>query len=151
MSKKTKKTSRKQAKKASVKTKRPSKNHKNVPRSASLGKPKVASLPVRAPVEPPAGRGEANVHGGRIEIAIERIGGETIIGDMLVVFPRTREVLKRHGLNLDVEEAGDIYMSLDAFAALQGLKPDTLVRELEIVSKEPPVPQVPATVAAPVP
>ncbi len=88
--------------------------------------------------------------GTGFKIIVNRIEGETIIGDLIVVFPRTREVLRQHGLNLDVEEAGDIYMSLDAFAALQGLKTDVLVEELEIASKVPPLsqPPVPTTIIA---
>ncbi len=58
----------------------------------------------------------------------------------MVVFPRTREVLKKYGLNLEVDEAGDIYMSLEAFAALRGLKTDLVIQELEAAAKEPPPP-----------
>jgi len=76
--------------------------------------------------------------GARFEISIDRIEGETVIGDMIVVFPRTRNVLQKHGLRLDVEHAGDIYMTLDAFAALQGVKTENLIQELTEVSKQPP-------------
>ncbi len=72
------------------------------------------------------------------KIMIERIHGGTVVGDLMVVFPRTRDVLKKYGLNLEVDEAGDIYMSLEAFAALKGLKTELFIQELEAASKEPP-------------
>ena len=83
-------------------------------------------------------------------ISIDRIHGGTVLGDLMVVFPRTREVLKKYGLNLEVDEAGDIYMSLEAFAALKGLKTASVIQELEIASKEPPPPPpaAPAIVVA---
>ena len=73
------------------------------------------------------------------KIMIERIHGGTVVGDLMVVFPRTRDVLKKYGLNLEVDEAGDIYMSLEAFAALRGLKTELFLRELEAASKMPPL------------
>ena len=79
-----------------------------------------------------------------------KIEGGTVLGDLMVVFPRTREVLKKYGLNLDVEEAGDIYMSLEAYSALKGLKMEALIQELEIASKELP-PQAPVPAIAVVP
>ena len=79
--------------------------------------------------------------GTGFKVAVDRIEGETIIGDLIVVFPWTRETLFRHGLNLDVDEAGDIYMSLGAFAAIHGLKIESLVRELVEVSRQPPPPK----------
>ncbi len=71
-------------------------------------------------------------------MATDRIDGETVIGDLIVVFPRTREALLRHGLKLDVDEAGDIYMTLGAFSAIHGLKTSALVDELTEVSRQPP-------------
>ena len=73
------------------------------------------------------------------KIMIERIHGGTVVGDLMVVFPRTRDVLKKYGLNLEVDEAGDIYMSLEAFAALRGLKTELLLQELEAASRMPPL------------
>ncbi len=73
------------------------------------------------------------------KIMIERIHGGTVVGDLMVVFPRTRDVLKKYGLNLEVDEAGDIYMSLEAFAALRGLKTELFLQELEAASKMPPL------------
>ena len=71
------------------------------------------------------------------KINIDRIHGGTVLGDLMVVFPRTREVLKKYGLNLEVDEAGDIYMSLEAFAALKGIRTESVIQELEIASREP--------------
>lgn len=83
-------------------------------------------------------------------IFIDRIEGETVIGDLMVVFPRTRDVLRKHGLRLDVEHAGDIYMTLDAFAALQGVKTENLIEELNVAAREPPPgQQLPQLVASP--
>src|SRR5712664_1177942 len=72
-----------------------------------------------------------------VRITVEKINGETSIGDLLVAFPRTREILVRNGLRLEAEDAGDIYMTLDAFSALNGLKTESLVQELVEVAKEP--------------
>jgi len=87
-----------------------------------------------------------------VRITIESIRGETAIGDLLVAFPRTREILVRNGLRLEAEDAGDIYMTLDAFSALNGLKAQALVQDLISVAKEPPpqqaVPQIVASATA---
>jgi len=98
-----------------------------------------ASLPSKEPLREGAG----------IEISVERIEGEMVIGDLIVVFPRTRGVLQKHGLRLDAEQAGDIYMTLEAFAALQGVKTETLVQELREASKEPSPAQMPQLVTHP--
>ncbi len=84
-----------------------------------------------------------------VRITVEKINGETSIGDLLVAFPRTREILVRNGLRLEAEDAGDIYMTLDAFSALNGLKAQTLVQDLISVAKEPPPQQVVPQLAAP--
>ncbi len=85
------------------------------------------------------------------KILVNKIDGETVLGDLIVAFPWTREVLRKYGLRLDVEEAGDIYMSVEAFAALRNLEPDSLVHELVESSKQPPQPPqtVPPLVTAP--
>ena len=71
------------------------------------------------------------------KVTVENIRGDTAIGDLLVAFPRTREVLVRKGLRLEAEDAGDIYMNLDAFSAMNGLKTETLVQELMETAKQP--------------
>jgi hypothetical protein len=71
-------------------------------------------------------------------IEIRSIGGDTTIGDLIVAFPRTRDILVKHGLRLDVEEAGYLYMTLNVFSAIHGLSTNGLVEELHIASKEPP-------------
>jgi hypothetical protein len=80
-------------------------------------------------VEPPAKE--------RPVVTIGTIRGDTAIGDLLVAFPRTRDVLVRKGLRLDAEDAGDIYMTLDAFSAMNGLKTENLVLDILEVAKEP--------------
>ena len=85
----------------------------------------------------------------RARITIENIRGETAIGDLLVAFPRTREVLARNGLRLEAEDAGDIYMTLDAFSALNGLKAEILVQDLVDIAKEPPLQQSVPQLAVP--
>src|SRR2546427_10721722 len=70
-------------------------------------------------------------------ITIGTIRGDTVIGDLFVTFPRARDVLVRGGLILEAEDAGDIYMTLDVFSAMNGLKTDKLVLNIVGVVKEP--------------
>ena len=72
-------------------------------------------------------------------IKIGSINGETTIGDLIVAFPRTRDVLMKHGLRFDVEDAGYLYMTLNIFSAIHGLAAGSLVQELHNVSLEPPL------------
>ncbi len=150
MTKKAKKA-KKPRKPASSKSKRLPTGKQNKPRETQIEKV-VSRLmsspgstlrelqPLNKPVTLPGGR-----------ILVEKIDGETVLGDLIVAFPWTREVLKKYGLRLEVEEAGDIYMSLEAFAALRNLEPDSLVHELVESSKQPPQPPqtVPPLVTAP--
>jgi|SRR5712664_1740307 len=85
----------------------------------------------------------------RSRITVENIRGDTAIGDLLVTFPRIRDVLVRKGLRLEAEDAGDIYMTLDAFSAMNGLKVESLVQELVEAAKEPPPQQPVAQLLAP--
>jgi hypothetical protein len=85
---------------------------------------------------------------GIVTLTIQSIRGETAIGDLLVAFPRTREVLVRNGLRLEADDAGDIYMTLDAFSAMNGLKTETLVQDIIGIAKEPPVQQAVPQLAA---
>src|SRR6266516_3458680 len=84
-----------------------------------------------------------------VRITVESIRGETPIGDLLVAFPRTREVLVRNGLRLEAENAGDIYMTLDVFSALNGLRTESLVQDLVDIAKEPPFQQPVPQLAVP--
>jgi hypothetical protein len=77
----------------------------------------------------------------RSRIIVENIHGNTVIGDLLVAFPRTREVLVTKGLRLEAEDAGDIYLTLDAFSAMNGLKTESVIQELVEATKEPPTHQ----------
>jgi len=92
-------------------------------------------------VEPPSGE--------RFRMTVGNIRGDTSIGDLLVTFPRTREVLVRKGLRLEADDAGDIYMTLDAFSAMNGLKTESLVQELVEVAKELPPQQSVVPLATP--
>jgi hypothetical protein len=82
-------------------------------------------------------------------IEISSINGDTTIGDLIVAFPRTRDVLMKHGLRFDVEQAGYLYMTLSVFSAIHGLTTNSLVQELHIASKEPP-PQPPTPQLRPI-
>lgn len=149
MKNKNKKPAKKSTTKAKPKPKKSAKKGNTNSAVPKPGKPTPSPVaPLRQLVEAlaPAAR-----EGAGFKIAIDRIGGDTIIGDLIVVFPRTRGVLQKHGLRLDVEEAGDIYMTLDAFAALRGVSMRNLISELEDVAKEPPPPPpvVPAVAAQP--
>jgi hypothetical protein len=79
-------------------------------------------------------------------IEIDSIRAETTIGDLIVAFPRTRDVLMKHGLRFDAEEAGYLYMTLNVFSAIHGLALTVLLQELDIVSKELPLPPLAAPV-----
>ncbi len=82
-------------------------------------------------------------------MTVGNVRGDTSIGDLLVTFPPTREVLVRKGLRLEADDAGDIYMTLDAFSAMNGLKTESLVQELVEVAKELPPQQSVAPLATP--
>jgi len=73
-------------------------------------------------------------------IELDSIRAETTIGDLIVAFPRTRDVLMKHGLRFDVEEAGYLYMTLNVFSAIHGLVLTGLLQELDVASKELPLP-----------
>lgn len=150
MTSKNRKAGRKTIGKASKKAWRPGKKAKAQRSSAAR---------THGPKKPPAAQptiAETTIaskeparEAARFEISIDKIEGETVIGDMIVVFPRTRNVLQKHGLRLDVEHAGDIYMTLYAFAALQGVNTENLIQELTEVSKEPPPTQQMPQLATP--
>lgn len=77
-------------------------------------------------------------------IEVDSISGETTIGDLIVAFPRTRDVLMKHGLRFDVEEAGYLYMTLNVFSAIHGVTSTNLIQEINTASKEVPLPPVSA-------
>src|SRR5207245_3612264 len=79
-------------------------------------------------------------------IEIDSIRAETTIGDLIVAFPRTRDVLMKHGLRFDVEEAGYLYMTLNVFSAIHGLALISFLQELDVASKEMPLPPLAAPV-----
>ena len=151
MTSKNRKVGRKAFSKASRKPKKLAKKKKAQRRGPQKTIKPKKPVAVPAPVqETPAVSSEPVKEGIGFKISIDRIDRDTVIGDLIVVFPRTRGVLQKHGLRLDMEDAGDIYMTLEAFAALQGVKTETLIQELEEASKEPlpqppqPVPQLAA-------
>ncbi len=150
LTRKNRKTHRGASGKKAKKTKRPAKKEKA--RQSRTPRP---ALPKKTPVAPitvsqsPTVQIAPAKEGAGFKITLHRIDPETIIGDIIVVFPMTREVLRKHGLRLDVEHAGDIYMTLQAFAALQGLKTGNLIEELKEASKEPPPSVPPLAVPAP--
>ncbi len=154
MTSKNRKVAKRISRKPVKKAKKPSKKEKaKRPGQKADGTKRPAPSP-QPLIQMPEVRSEPAKEGTGFKISLDRIDGDTAIGDLMVVFPRTREVLKKHGLRLDVEEAGDIYMTLNAFAALRGVKTVTLIEELTEAAKEPPpsppqpVPQLAATPAA---
>jgi hypothetical protein len=98
------------------------------------------SLPARP--SPPQGLNDSQV----FAIEIDSIRAETTIGDLIVAFPKTRDVLMKHGLSFDVEEAGYLYMTLNVFSAIHGLVLAGLLQELDVASKEMPLPPLSAPV-----
>ncbi len=140
ISRRTKRSGKKSKPAKSVKAGRVKK--KTETKKPSAVTPQVAQKPTN--VEPPAR--EPYV------ITVESIRGDTAIGDLLVTFPRTRDVLVRKGLRLEAEDAGDIYMTLDAFSAMNGLEIVSLVQEIvEVARAPPPQPPIAQIVAAPIP
>ena len=96
----------------------------------------AASIPLQAGPSPPQA-----LDGSRVfTIEIDSIRAETTIGDLIVAFPRTRDVLMKHGLRFDVEEAGYLYMTLSVFSAIHGLGLTGFLQELDVASKELPLP-----------
>lgn len=115
---------------------------------AAPKKPESREAEPPVPVQPPT-RVERPVR-EPVRVSVQNIRGETAIGDLLVAFPWTREVLVRNGLRLEAEDAGDIYMTLDAFSAMNGLKTESLVQDLVDIARQPPVQQpLPQLAAAP--
>ena len=112
-----------------------------------LEKPKPAALKSHLSNSSPSSLPEVRE---RYVVTIESIRGDTAIGDLIVTFPRTREVLARKGMRLEAEDAGDIYMTLDVFSAMNGLETASLVQEIVQVAREP-VPPVPQIAAPPIP
>jgi hypothetical protein len=133
------------AKKKSGKNAKPAKRAKA---KTTLKRAETRKLEASIPIQPVV-RVQSSVQ-ENVRITVENIRGETVIGDLLVAFPRTREVLVRNGLRLEAEDAGDIYMTLDAFSALNGLRTESLVQDLVVIAREPIIQQpVPQLVAAP--
>jgi hypothetical protein len=91
---------------------------------------------------PPEALNDARV----FTIEIDSIRAETTIGDLIVAFPKTRDVLMKHGLSFDVEEAGYLYMTLNVFSAIHGLVLTGLLQELDVASKELPLPPLAAPI-----
>jgi hypothetical protein len=137
-------SNQKVSRKPAAKGKRTAKKEKTATspaRPSKVARPTLRAQPAPTAVNP---QKEQLRERPSFEIIIDRIHGGTVLGDLMVVFPRTREVLKKYGLNLEVDEAGDIYMSLEAFAALKGIKTESVIQELEAASKEPPPATAPA-------
>ncbi|HYY92245.1 MAG TPA: hypothetical protein VE955_09670 [Candidatus Dormibacteraeota bacterium] len=132
-------------KKASTKH-RPSKSFeravlRNRTQNSTNKSPVISSLSALARVLPPT---LSIPRTPVFSIDVGSISGETTIGDLIVAFPRTRDVLMKHGLRFDVEQAGYLYMTLGVFSAIHGLTTHNLVQELHVASKEPaPQPAVP--------
>src|SRR5438067_4318584 len=140
MTKKKTRSKKAKSKKASKKITRQSGAHNQKPQRKSLSKvvvkgPIVASLPFQARPSPPQALADSRV----FTIEIDSIRADTTIGDLIVAFPRTRDVLMKHGLRFDVEEAGYLYMTLNVFSAIHGLAAGSLVQELHNVSLQPPL------------
>jgi hypothetical protein len=150
----TKKKQKKTGRKSSNSTGKASKTsarktaHKSIAKAErkTTGRPSlVLSVPLStSSILPPPTNQDRTV----FSIDVGSISGETTIGDLIVAFPRTRDVLMKHGLRFDVEEAGYLYMTLNVFSAIHGLASNNLIQELHTASKEP-SPQPPAQVLRP--
>jgi hypothetical protein len=108
---------------------------KPAPKSADKG-PLSHNVSLPAPLSPAPANDDSRV----FTIEIDSIRAETTIGDLIVAFPKTRDVLMKHGLRFDVEQAGYLYMTLNVFSAIHGLVLTGLLQELDVASKEMPLP-----------
>jgi hypothetical protein len=132
-------------KKGSKKIPKPTKSRKQGPQARPVSKP-PEKVPTSQNVSP-ADRSSPSqpLDDSRVfTIEIDSIRAETTIGDLIVAFPRTRDVLMKHGLRFDVEEAGYLYMTLNVFSAIHGLVLAGLLQELDVASKEMPLPPLAA-------
>jgi hypothetical protein len=152
MAKKTTRSSKTKSKKISKKTAK----LKSGPRQKTTAKP--VSKPIPKSTETPSATLAGRPSPSRafddpqvFTIEIDSIRAETTIGDLIVAFPRTRDVLMKHGLRFDVEEAGYLYMTLNVFSAIQGLVLTGLLQELDVASKEMPLPPLVAPVRSIIP
>ncbi len=114
---------------------------KPLPNPADKG-PSAPSISLSAGLSPSQTTDDSRV----FTIEIDSIRAETTIGDLIVAFPRTRDVLMKHGLRFDVEEAGYLYMTLNVFSAIHGLALTGFLQELDVASKEMPLPPLAAPV-----
>lgn len=147
MAKKKARSSRVKPKKGSKKVPKPTSSRKQRPQTRALPKPteKVPITPNISPAARPS-PSQALSDSRVFTIEIDSIRAETTIGDLIVAFPRTRDVLMKHGLRFDVEEAGYLYMTLNVFSAIQGLVLTGLLQELDVASKEMPLPPLAAPI-----
>jgi hypothetical protein len=136
---KSKKVSKKIVKPTSV---RNQKSQGKPPSKLADKSPTTASISPSARPSPSQTMDDSRV----FTIEIDSIRAETTIGDLIVAFPRTRDVLMKHGLRFDVEEAGYLYMTLNVFSAIHGLALTGFLEELDIASKEMPLPPLAAPV-----
>ena len=127
-----KKISTRPAKPASARKKSP---RKPVSKSPDKG-PTASGISLPARPSPSQALDDSRV----FTIEIDSIRAETTIGDLIVAFPKTRDVLMKHGLRFDVEEAGYLYMTLNVFSAIHGLALPGFLQELDVASKELPLP-----------
>jgi hypothetical protein len=139
MVKKMRKSRGKRPRKISKKVRKP--RQVRIEKSSDKPSPKTdVKLKVSPIISPTPPSYDVRKDSSVFSIEPDNISGETTIGDLIVVFPKTRHVLMKHGLRFDVEEAGYIYMTLNVFSALHGLGLSNLLQELVIISKEPPTP-----------
>ena len=121
-----------------------------LPRPSAKPSPEMSVQLTSRGVLPPLSIKDSRV----FSIEVDSISGETTIGDLIVAFPRTRDILMKHGLRFDVEEAGYLYMTLNVFSAIHGVTSTNLIQEIHTASKElpePPVPTLRPLVAPPTP
>jgi hypothetical protein len=147
MAKKTTRTSKTKSKKISKKTANPKSGPKQRTPAKPVSKPvpkitETQSATLASRPSPSQAFDDSPV----FTIEIDSIRAETTIGDLIVAYPRTRDVLMKHGLRFDVEEAGYLYMTLNVFSAIHGLVLTGLLQELDVASKEMPLPPLVAPV-----
>ena len=145
MAKKKTRNSKGKPKKAAKKIPKPANGRRPGSQTKPVSKPSE-KVPVAPSISPTARSLPSQVlDDSRVfTIEIDSIRAETTIGDLIVAFPRTRDVLMKHGLRFDVEEAGYLYMTLNVFSAIHGVVLTGLLQELDVASKEMPLPPLAA-------
>src|SRR2546429_7107671 len=137
MAKKKSRTNKVRSKKVSNTLTKPTGTRGRKPQRKSIEKPIAKGPTAPITLQPARPTPSQTFDDSRVfTIEIDSIRAETTIGDLIVAFPRTRDVLMKHGLRFEVEEAGYLYMTLNVFSAIQVLALTGLLQVLDVATNE---------------